>query len=76
MENPLLTFTFHEFPVHIATHQNGEVFFCLKDVCDCLDITNPQNVLNRLDKKGVYQIHALTSGGIQTLNFINEPLPR
>ena len=34
MEYPLVPCNFNQFPVHIQTHEEGEVCFCLKDICD------------------------------------------
>lgn len=50
-----------------------EPYFCLKDVCDILEIGNPSRVIERLDSKGVTQINLLSNGGKQKANFINEP---
>lgn len=46
--------------------------FCLADVCKALEIGNPSDVKNRLEK-GVVTIETLqTAGGMQKLTFINE----
>lgn len=46
--------------------------FCLSDVCKILDIGNPSDVKNRLDK-GVVTIEPLeTKGGVQQVVFVNE----
>lgn len=51
--------------------------FCLKDVCDVLEITTPTKVKDSIENefgKGVYQTHPLeTAGGIQQAIFITEP---
>lgn len=52
---------------------NNEPYFCLKDVCNILEITNSRDVLTRLDKNGVVLTDTPTKGGNQKLNFINEP---
>lgn len=51
---------------------NNEVWFCLKDVCDILELTQPSKVKARLNKKGVNSIPTLTKGGNQSLIYINE----
>lgn len=60
----------------IRTNQNeyGEVYFCLADVCRALELNGgARNVKSRLDEKGVVSINTLTNGGMQAINYINEP---
>jgi len=52
---------------------NEETYFCLKDICDILELTNPGKVSTQLDSKGVTKSYTLTDGGKQELLFINEP---
>ncbi len=52
---------------------NGEPYFCLSDVCKILDIANSRDAKTRLDLKGVATTDTLTNGGMQKLDFINEP---
>ena len=51
--------------------------FCLKDVCDVLEIATPSKVKDSIENefgKGVYQTHPLeTAGGVQQATFITEP---
>lgn len=48
--------------------------FCLKDVCDILEIKNPADLMAKsLDPKGVDKIYTLTDGGQQEMWFIDEP---
>ena len=49
------------------------LWFCLKDVCDILEITNITKLKERLNKEGLTQSKVLTNGGIQMIYFINEP---
>lgn len=52
---------------------NGEPMFCLKDVCDILDLTNPSMVLERLDKDGLSQIEVIDSlNRKQKASFVDE----
>lgn len=51
---------------------DGQVWFCLKDVCKALDIKNVSDCKERLNKKGIVSTDALTNGGTQKLIFINE----
>ena len=67
--NAISTFTFHEsHNVRVQLIQ-GEPWFCLRDVCNILDIQNQRDLLaKQLDKKGVDKIYTLTHGGKQQLN--------
>lgn len=68
----LINFNFNNSNVR-TTIKSGEILFCLTDVNKCLNLTNSQNTLKRLNDKGVYQISTPTSSGEQNINFINEP---
>ncbi len=53
---------------------NEETYFCLKDICEILEIQNQRDVAQKqVDSKGVEKIYTLTDGGKQELLFINEP---
>lgn len=53
---------------------DDQPMFCLKDVCDILEIQNvSQLAAKSLDEKGLSKIYTLTDGGQQELLFINEP---
>lgn len=56
----------------LAALEQGEPWFCLRDVCKALEIVNVVNVKNRLTLKGVRIMYTLTPGGKQELTFINE----
>ncbi|CAI3933247.1 phage antirepressor [Commensalibacter communis] len=69
----IIPFNFENTEVRII-HENEEVLFCLKDVCEVLTISNHRRVLaDILDEKGVRKTYTLTAGGRQELAFINEP---
>jgi anti-repressor protein len=53
--------------------KDNEIWFCAKDVCDVLEISNSRHAMSRIDddEKGV--ILNETSGGIQKLQHVNEP---
>ncbi|MEN3259946.1 BRO family protein [Sodalis endosymbiont of Spalangia cameroni] len=74
MNTKPISFSFkesHDVRVQVI---DGEPWFCLKDVCDILTIANSSRVASDvLDSKGVRKTDTLTSGGIQELNFVNEP---
>jgi len=61
------------FEVRVAVDENNEPLFCLSDVCKILDIANSRDAKTRLDLKGVATTDTLTNGGMQKLDFINEP---
>ena len=60
--------------LRINVNADGEPLFCLADVCKALELNGgARNVKSRLNPKGVVSINTPTNGGIQQLNFINEP---
>lgn len=59
--------------IRTSLSDNGEPLFCLMDVCEALGLSNPRKVKTQLNPKGVTISDTLTNGGIQQLNFINEP---
>lgn len=69
--NELQEFDFKGLKVR-TQNQNDEVWFCLKDVCKILEISNSRKVVERLKSKGVTTSDTLTKGGIQKLTYINE----
>ena len=71
--NPFEIFNYKNLgSVRTFVDGNGEVWFCLKDVCGILGIINHKNTLNRLNPKGVCTMDLLSNGGIQSTNFIDE----
>lgn len=71
MNNNLQVFNFHHNEVRTIV-QNDGVWFCLKDVCEILEIKNQRDCKTRLNQKGVVITDTLTKGGIQKLTYINE----
>ncbi len=67
----LKVFNFEDNEVR-SVEKDGESWFVLTDVCKILEITNPSQVLGRLDEdeKGIRSIY--TPGGMQDLSVINE----
>ncbi|MDO4282375.1 MAG: phage antirepressor KilAC domain-containing protein [Clostridia bacterium] len=52
---------------------NNEAWFCLKDVCEVLDIKNISDCKNRLKKDGVVTTEVIDNlGRKQQANFVNE----
>lgn len=73
MLDNIIPFHFENTEVRVI-HENEEVLFCLKDVCDVLTIANSRRVLaDIVDQKGVRKTYTQTTGGKQELTFINEP---
>ena len=71
MTNEISIFNFKSTPVRTST-QDGEVWFCLVDVCDSLNLKRGSRVIDRLSEKGVRKTYTLTKGGKQETIFINE----
>lgn len=68
-----IAFSFHEtHDVRIQMIDN-EPWFCLKDVCEVLDIKNPSQLAAQLDEKGICKTYTPTKGGKQQLVYVNEP---
>ncbi|WP_302826146.1 phage antirepressor KilAC domain-containing protein [Anaerofustis stercorihominis] len=49
---------------------NNDIYFCLKDVCEALSITNATMVANRLDADEVTKLDL--GGKVGSTNFVNE----
>lgn len=72
MANEISIFNFKSTPVRTST-QDGEVWFCLVDVCDSLNLKRTGTIVGRLDEKGCRKTSYLSNGGKQETTFINEP---
>ncbi|MFZ8719950.1 BRO-N domain-containing protein [Enterobacter hormaechei] len=73
--NALSVFSFQEsHPVRVQVIA-GEPWFCLKDVCDVLNIANSRRVASEvLDQNGVCKTYIIDSmGREQEAAFVNEP---
>ncbi|MBB1529218.1 MAG: phage antirepressor KilAC domain-containing protein [Prevotella sp.] len=46
--------------------------FCLKDVCNAIDIANQRNVTSRLDTEDVQLVDTPTNGGSQSMTYVTE----
>lgn len=73
-ETNVTTFNSAQFG-DLRTHQtaDGIVLFCLSDVANALGLEQVSRLKSRLNEKGVTIIKTPTNGGLQDLNFINEP---
>ena len=73
MNELIQTFNFGANEVRTAIKDNGDVYFCLTDVTDVLEISNANQSRFSLDEKGVHKMYTPTNGGMQHLTYINEP---
>ena len=73
MNELIQTFNFGVNEVRTAIKDNGDVYFCLKDIATVLGIQDTQTKNFNLDEKGVEKIPTPTKGGIQNITFVNEP---
>lgn len=73
----LSTYDFHKSNIRVITSDNGEILFCLKDVCSTLQLSNINHVINQLKEEfeGVtFNVTPFkTQGGTQNVTFITEP---
>ena len=67
----LKIFNNNEFGTIRTLDDSGKTLFCGSDVAKALGYINPADALKR-HCKGVVKHDTLTSGGMQTLSFINE----
>ena len=72
MQNNIINFDFNNNQVRTQL-LNNEPYFCLKDICNILEIKQSKDTIRRLDEKGAIFSSTLTNGGIQNIYFINEP---
>lgn len=80
MENQIVkTFSSEQFGEIRTVTKDGEVWFCLADICRVLELSNPSKVKSRLDDDDtqLVDLHALTFGygtviGNSMVTFVNE----
>ena len=71
--NNLQVFNNSEFGEIRTVEENGQIWFCLVDVCKALGLEQVSRVKSRLLKDGVTSSKVIDSlGREQTVNFINE----
>ncbi|WII95956.1 hypothetical protein LU276_03845 [Moraxella haemolytica] len=74
MNNQIINFTFEAQTVRTATNPQGEIYFCLPDVANVLEIQNSRDIVaKQLDKAGVEKIYISYESGKKQVTFINEP---
>lgn len=69
--NHLVTFNFNQNLIRVENNQN-QIWFCLKDVCEILDIKDRHQLRQRLNERGMCLIPTLTNRGKQNTYYINE----
>lgn len=68
-----LTFQFNTQDIRTIVDEQGEPWFCAKDVCDVLDYSNTSKAISdHCREKGITKRYTLTEKGEQELTFINE----
>jgi prophage antirepressor-like protein len=80
--NSIQLFNFQENEVRTFTDENNNIWFCLKDICDILELSNPRKVASDLDKDDVTISYVGVKTGVKKdgtdavqnieMNFINE----
>jgi prophage antirepressor-like protein len=71
--NSVTPFLFKNDEVRTAIAEDGQVWFCAKDVCRVLNLTWSGSTLQKLPKKWVAMLRHDTPGGVQEVAFVNEP---
>lgn len=71
MTNAISIFNFKSTPVRTSI-QDGEVWFCLVDVCDSLNLKRGSRVIDRLSEAGVRKTYVSYPSGKKEAIFINE----
>lgn len=73
----IISLSFHENKIRTLTVENGELVFCLADVCGTLALGQTNKTANQIKEEfeGVElnSIPLQTAGGVQNLIFITEP---
>jgi len=69
----LMSFEFESNQLRTMVDEKGELWFCLKDACDILNIGNPSELVKRLKKSGVVSTEVAFKRSTARLNFVNEP---
>ncbi|MBK3519724.1 phage antirepressor KilAC domain-containing protein [Carboxylicivirga marina] len=59
--------------IRVATNENNEPVFCLKDLCNALGLSNNRKVKSQLDEDVTLSYPLETPGGLQNTTFVTEP---
>lgn len=69
----LIRFGFEGQEVRTQQDEDGEIWFCVNDICAPLEHTNPRKAVSDLvDEGDVTRRDTLTSSGVQSMNYVNE----
>lgn len=72
MTNAISIFNFKSTPVR-TQFVDGNIWFCLIDVCDSLNLRRGSKVVDRLEEAGVRKTSLSYTSGAKEVSFINEP---
>jgi len=73
MTSSIIPFTFAAFTVRTQMDEHGSPWFNANDVCEALEFSNPWDAISRhVDTDDLVKREALSPGGVQLTNFINE----
>ena len=70
--NKLAVFNFNNNKVRIDRKDN-QIWFCLRDVCEVLEISDRHRLRERLNPKGMTLTPTPTNRGTQKTYYVNEP---
>ena len=73
MNELIQTFNFGINEIRTAIKDNGDVYFCLTDVADVLEISNANPSRFSLDEAGVHKMYISYPSGSKQVTFVNEP---
>ena len=69
----LAVFSFGNQEIRTVTDEHGEIWFVANDVCVALELVNPHDALAKhVDAEDLAKREALTAGGKQAVNHVNE----
>lgn len=72
MNNEIKIFESQQFGKIRTSIIDGEPWFVAADVCRCIGVGNPSSVIRKLENEEKRKFEIETTGGIQTLNFVNK----
>ena len=72
MENNIQLFKNEQFGEIRVAELNNEPIFCLKDLCNALDLKNNRKVASQLDEDVTLSYPLETPGGVQQATFVTE----
>ncbi len=70
--NEIVLYEFKDIKVRSVIGDNGEPLFNAKDICDCLDIANSRDAIQRLHNDELVSVKATSGGQLREMNFGTE----